>query len=143
MRKHFESSALLVFWIVFAAGNFAAAQSQPTLTRKSERAEIYRAASAGEQFVPVWSGYALLGVRMNRTPAPTIWASSSTGIEDLQFTIPDAGQLIIWSVAASKDHTVAIGGLAVGGDSQASGFIGIIPPDRSKKLIVRTAPYLS
>lgn len=92
--------------------------------------------------MPIWSGYALLGVRANRTSAPTIWVSSSTGIEDLLFTIPDAGQLIIWSVAASRDHTIAIAGTAVGGDSQASSFIGIIPPDRSKKLIVRTAPYV-
>jgi hypothetical protein len=140
LRKSFEGFALVVFWMVFVAGSLAIAQSQPALTRKSERAEIYRAAE--NPFMPVWSGYGLIGIRMNRTPSPTVWASSSAGIEDIQFTIPGAGQLIIWSVAASKDHTITIAGTAVGGASQASSFIGIIPPDRSKKLIVRTAPYI-
>jgi len=41
LRKRFENSALLTFWMVFAASSFAPAQSQPTLTRKWERAEIY------------------------------------------------------------------------------------------------------
>ncbi len=140
LRKRFEGSALLIFGVVFVAAGFALAQSQPTLTRKSERAEAFRAAD--HPFEPIWSGYALIGVRMNRTPDPTIWASSSAGIEDLRFTIPGAGQLIIWSVAASGDHTIAIAGTAVGGDSQGSGFIAIIPPDRSKKMVVRTAPYI-
>jgi hypothetical protein len=95
-----------------------------------------------ELLVPVWSGYGLIGVRSNRTSSPTIWASSSTGMEDLEFTIPGAGQLIIWGVAASNDHTIVVDGTAIGRDSQGSNFIGIIPPDRSKKLIVRTAPYI-
>jgi len=139
LRKRFENSASLV--MVFVASSLALAQSQPTLTRKSERAESFRAADY--PFVPIWSGYGLIGVRMNRTSSPTVWASSSSaGIEDLQFTIPDAGQIIVWSVAASKDHTITIAGTAVGGDSQGSGFVGIIPPDRSMKLVVRTTPYI-
>jgi hypothetical protein len=134
LRKCLGISALLTISMVFVA----AQPHQPTLTRRSERAEIYRADA--NPFVPIWSGYGLIGVRSNRTLDPTVWASSSAGIEDLQFTIPGAGQLIIWSVAASKDHTITIAGTAVG-DSQGSGFIGIIPLDRSKKLIVRTTPY--
>ena len=117
----------------------AQARASTTLVRKAERAEIYR--TAAHPFVPIYSGYGLIGVRSNRTSNPTIWASSSAGIEDIEFTIPGAGQLIIWSVAASKDRTITIAGTAVGGNSQGSGFIGVIPPDRTKKLIVRTAPY--
>jgi hypothetical protein len=115
------------------------AQTSSALVRKSEKAEVYRAAE--NPFVPVWSGYGLIGVRMNRTSKPTVWVSSSSGIEDIQFSIPGGEQLIIWSVAASQDHTITIGGLAVGTESRGSGFIGVIPPDRGKKLIVRTAPY--
>lgn len=140
LRKRVESSALLICWMVFGIGSFALAQPRPTLTRKSERAEGFRAADY--PFVPVWSGYGLIGVRMNRTSDPIVWASSSAGIEDIQFTIPDAEQLIVWGVAASKDHTIVIAGTAVGSNSQGSGFIGTIPPDRSKKLILRTAPYI-
>lgn len=139
--KRIEVSGLLICGIVFCAGSFAPAQSQPTLTRKSEGAEMYWSTAPGEAILPVWSGYGLIGVRGNRTSSPTISVSSSGGMEDIQFSIPGAAQLIAWSVAASKDHTIAIGGLAVSGDSQGSGFIGIIPPDRSKKLIVRTVPY--
>jgi len=127
--------------IVFAASQHVFAQTpSPTLVRKSERTEMFR--SAENPFEPVWSGYALIGVRMNRTSRPTIWASSASGgIEDVQFTIPNAGQILVRGVAASLDHTILIAGTAIGGDSQGSGFIGIIPPDRSKKLIVRTTPY--
>jgi hypothetical protein len=139
LRKRFEGPALLILWMLFVASSFAPAQSNTTLTRRSEQSENYRVADY--PFVPVWSGYGLIGVRGNRTSNPTVWASSSAGIEDLQFTIPGAGQLIIWSAAASRDHTITIAGTAVGNDSQGSGFIGIIPPDRSKKLIVRTTAY--
>lgn len=128
--------------IVFAASQHVFAQTpSPTLVRKSERAEMFR--SAENPFMPVWSGYALIGVRGNRTAKPIIWAwPTNAGIEDIEFTIPGAEQLLIWAVAASADHTIAIAGTAVGGNSQGSGFIGIIPPDRGKKLIVRTTPYI-
>ncbi len=128
--------------MVFAVSQHVFAQTpSPTLVRKSERAELFRAVSTEEMFIPVWSGYALLGVRSNKSQRPTIWASSSAGTEDIEFSIPGAARVFIYGVAASRDHTIAIGGFALSGESQGSGFIAIIPPDRNKKLIVRTAPF--
>jgi hypothetical protein len=142
LRKRFESSALLIFGMVLVAGRFALAQSQHTLTRKSERTEFLRT-DPTFTFEPAWNGHFLIGIELNRSSAPIIWTIDANGRkEEIEFSIPEAAEIIVWNLAGSADGTVVVGGTAVGGDSQGSGFVGIIPPDRSRKTVVRTYPFI-
>jgi hypothetical protein len=141
-RKQFERPALFIAGLLVFSSSWTSAQIQRSLAPKSAQVETLRT-DLSRSFEPVWNGNLLIGMELNRTSEPIIWAMDRGGSkEEIRFSIPEASDIIVWNLAASFDGTIAVGGLAVGGDSQGSGFLGIIPPDRSKKTIVRTWPYV-
>jgi hypothetical protein len=127
--------ASLIWTAVFA-------QPQALLTRKSSRVEILRT-DDHRGFEPRWDGHMLLGLELNRTSTPIIWTMDENGRkEEVPFSIPEAGQLLVSNIAGSPDGTLVLGGSALSTDSRGWGFLGIISPDHAQKTIVRTAPFI-
>lgn len=150
IRDHNKTTGLILSVLcTFAlSGNLGVAQTAPrpvhglTLSRTAET--VANLAVAGVHvLLPVWGGKEILCVDLNDTAAPIILGVDRTGAtEQLQFSIPGAAEIFVWSVNGAADGSIILGGTAVDNDSQGTGFLAVIPADRSKKILIRTAPFI-
>jgi len=124
---------------LFALAGTAVAQIQGPLMLKDEQTEILPIGQVN-LVNPSWSGGGILGVEKNRTYQPIIWTIDRSGTkEEVTFSTPGRESLDLLALGRSSDGTIALGGYMMGSDWH--GFLGIIPPDRGKPIIVQTWPY--
>jgi hypothetical protein len=140
MQKRVEISAVLIA-ALFAGSNQSIAQSQRTLARTAERTENIRMDPIRPPD-PVFTGQAALSVELNRSSDPILWSVGREGApEEIRFSIPGADYITVSGIAGTENGTIAVHGAAYSSEHTGGSFLGIIPPDRSKKIIVRLVPY--
>jgi hypothetical protein len=98
--------------------------------------------SARQQDTPIWSGRALVGYDYNRTAAPIVYTIDQDGNrEDIALNIPEAGLVMLHSIAGGADGAIAVSGSAFSSNAQGTTFILWISPNRKTQIVTRVSPY--
>ena len=88
-------------------------------------------------------GWNSLGVEQNDVRDPLLYSIDQEGkLDRFPFTIPGAGFIRVYSIAAGPEGSLAVSGSAYDADGRAGTFVARIAPDRKSQTVTRTWPYV-
>lgn len=145
VRWELLTPRLLIAYLTAAAGivamNVGQTQAQ-TIVRTSTLTSV----PGGRDPWGVWSNNTLVSVENHRSKAPILHVYDQDGreVDRVVVEIPDAELIGIYnnSFTRSSDGYLAVSGSAYTNSNLGAIFLCIIAPDRSKRIIVRTSPYV-
>lgn len=95
------------------------------------------------EFIPTWSGNALLSIEGNLSASPRIWVFDGEGrqLAQIVVNISNANSVEVRAAAHGLDGMTGLCGAANDAEGHRAGFIALASADGALKSVIRTEPY--